>query len=105
MWKRPKKEVVVWLGDVASLKADVQRLEQVVFGESRVYSRVQLGKILDEKIREAAELQERGRAFNDNLLVSFPLDRLWMPPTNVESTEARNAERIREYLRETLSVM
>ncbi|KAF7124170.1 hypothetical protein RHSIM_Rhsim12G0067200 [Rhododendron simsii] len=64
-WKRPKKEVEVWLRDVASLKADVQE----VFGESsRVRLRVQLGRILDKKIREVAELQERGRAFDDLLV-------------------------------------
>ncbi|XP_058193504.1 uncharacterized protein LOC131310481 [Rhododendron vialii] len=106
IWKRPKKEVVVWFRDLKSLKRDVQRLEQeVYFVESRVRSPVQLRKIIAEKIQEVAELRDKGRAFKDNLLVdAFSIGRLLMPPTKdiFESAEARDPERIREYLINTL---
>ncbi|KAI8539498.1 hypothetical protein RHMOL_Rhmol09G0187900 [Rhododendron molle] len=63
-WKRPKKEVEVWLTDVQRFKDDVQRLEQEVDGEKNVFSRKRLGSDIVEKILEASELQEKGRDFD-----------------------------------------
>lgn len=60
---------------------------------SLVYS---LGKSIVDKIQEVAELQEKGRAFNGLLVDAFPTGGLLMPPMKdcVESTQARNMERI-----------
>ncbi|KAI8539496.1 hypothetical protein RHMOL_Rhmol09G0187700 [Rhododendron molle] len=63
-WKRPKKEVEVWLTDVQLFKDDVQRLEQEVDGEKNVFSRKRLGSDIVKKILEASELQEKGRDFD-----------------------------------------
>ncbi|KAG5532858.1 hypothetical protein RHGRI_027220 [Rhododendron griersonianum] len=63
-WKRPKKEVEVWLTNVQRFKDDVQRLEQEVVRETNVFSRKRLGSDIVKKILEASELQEKGRDFN-----------------------------------------
>ncbi|KAE9444773.1 hypothetical protein C3L33_23329, partial [Rhododendron williamsianum] len=102
-WKRRKKEVEVWLKDVPQLKDDVQRLEQGVVGERNAWNvipRARLGKHIFQKVQEAAELQEKGKSFNDLLVDDFPTDGLLMPPTKdfVESTKARNVERVWECL-------
>ncbi|KAE9447036.1 hypothetical protein C3L33_21064, partial [Rhododendron williamsianum] len=102
-WKKPKKEVEVWLADVQRFKDNVQRLEQEVVGESNVWnviSRVRLGKRIMEKVQEAADLQEKRKSFNDLLVDECPTDGLLIPPTKdfVESTKARNVERVWECL-------
>ncbi|KAH7834038.1 hypothetical protein Vadar_012158 [Vaccinium darrowii] len=95
-----KTEVEVWLRDVQQLKSDVQRLEQEVVGERSLFSRVRLGKHIFEKIQEVEKLQEKGRAFDGLLVYDFPTGGLLMPPTKdlVESTKARNMERVWECL-------
>ncbi|KAH7836134.1 hypothetical protein Vadar_033022 [Vaccinium darrowii] len=99
-WKRRKKEVEVWLGDVQRLEDDVQRLEKEVVGERKVFPRAQLGKHILEKIQEVQELQERGRVFNGLLVDELPIGRLLIPPTKdfVDSTRARNKENVWECL-------
>ncbi|KAH7832953.1 hypothetical protein Vadar_001725 [Vaccinium darrowii] len=96
--KKRKAEVVVWLRDEQDMKNDVQRLEQEVVGERNLISRVQLGKRIIEKIQEVEKLQEKGRAFDSLLVDDF--SGLLMPPTKdfVESTEARNLDRVWECL-------
>ncbi|KAI8532565.1 hypothetical protein RHMOL_Rhmol11G0223200 [Rhododendron molle] len=101
--KRPKNEVEVWLADVQRFKDNVQRLEQEVVGESNVWnviSCVRLGKRIMEKVQEAEDLQEKRKSFNDLLVDECPTGGLLMPPTKdfVESTEARNVERVWECL-------
>ncbi|KAF7124648.1 hypothetical protein RHSIM_Rhsim12G0067100 [Rhododendron simsii] len=64
-----------------------------------------LRKNIAEKIQEVAELRDKGGAFKDNLLVdAFSIGRLLMqtPKDIFEFTEARDPERIREYLINTL---
>ncbi|KAG5531169.1 hypothetical protein RHGRI_025955 [Rhododendron griersonianum] len=96
--KRLKKQVEVWLRDVSRLKNDVQRLDQEV-EEGSVFSRLRLGNRISTKIQEATKLEEKGKAF-DGLQVDEPIGRLLMPPTEdfVETTEARNVERVWECL-------
>ncbi|XP_058189670.1 disease resistance protein RPS5-like [Rhododendron vialii] len=101
--KRRKQEVEVWLRDVPQLKDDVQRLEQEVVGERNAWNvipRARLGKRIIQKVQEAAELQEKGKSFNDLLVGECPTGGLLMPPTKdfVESTKARNVERVWECL-------
>ncbi|KAE9456958.1 hypothetical protein C3L33_11130, partial [Rhododendron williamsianum] len=99
-WKRPKKEVEVWLRDVQQLKDDVQRLEQEAVGERNVFSRALLGKHVVEKVQEVSELQEKGRVFNGLLIDEHPIGRLFIPLTKdfVQSTKARNTENVWECL-------
>ncbi|XP_058219158.1 putative disease resistance protein At4g10780 isoform X2 [Rhododendron vialii] len=99
-WKRPKKEVEVWLRDVQQLKDDVQRLEQEAVGERNVFSHALLGKHVVEKIQEVSELQEKGRVFNGLLIDEHPIGRLFIPLTKdfVQSTKARNTENVWECL-------
>ncbi|KAH7835569.1 hypothetical protein Vadar_027450 [Vaccinium darrowii] len=99
-WKKPKTEVKIWLRDEQEMKNDVQRLEQEVVGERNLFSRIQLGKCIIEKIQEVEKLQEKGRAFDGLLVDDLPIGELLMPPTKdfVESTEARNVERVWECL-------
>ncbi|KAH7859296.1 hypothetical protein Vadar_034238 [Vaccinium darrowii] len=112
--KRRKSEVKVWLRDVRVLKDDVQRLkddvqrlkddvqrfEQEVFGERNFFSHVRLGERIIKTIQEVEELHKKGKAFNGLVVEEIPSGRLLMPPTKdfVESTEARNLERVWECL-------
>ncbi|KAH7833497.1 hypothetical protein Vadar_006936 [Vaccinium darrowii] len=99
-WKRPKKEVEVWLRDVQRLKDEVERLENEVVGEIKVFSRSLLGKHILEKLQEVTVLQEKGRVFNDLVIDELPTGRLLIPPTKdfVDSTKARNKENVWECL-------
>lgn len=98
--RRPKKQVEVWLADVQRFKDNVQRLKQEVIEERNVRDVIlcgRLGKHIMDKVQEAANLQEKGKAF---LVDDFPTDGLLIPPTKdfFESTEARNVERVWECL-------
>ncbi|KAE9456779.1 hypothetical protein C3L33_11318, partial [Rhododendron williamsianum] len=98
-WKRPKKEVEVWLTDVQWFKNNVQRLEQEVVGETNVSLHMRLGRDIAKKILEVQELQKRGRDFNNCLMVDEdPTGRLLqpLPEDFVKSTKARNTEKIWE---------
>ncbi|KAL7206214.1 hypothetical protein ACSBR2_019009 [Camellia fascicularis] len=66
--KRRKKEVEVWQKDVQRIKGDVQTLqiqEQEIVGSKNVFSRVRLGKLVVDKIKEVVEVEEKGRFSND----------------------------------------
>ncbi|KAL7206274.1 hypothetical protein ACSBR2_019059 [Camellia fascicularis] len=73
--KRRKKEVEVRKKDVQRIKGDVQTLqiqEQEIVGWKNVFSRVRLGKLVLEKIKKVAEVQEKCRFSNDLLVDAFP---------------------------------
>ncbi|KAI7988001.1 Disease resistance protein RFL1 [Camellia lanceoleosa] len=101
--KRRKKEVEVWQKDVQRIKGDVQTLqiqEQEIVGWKNVFLQVRLGKLVVEKIKEVAEVQEKCR-FSCNLLINaFPNSAQFIPTTRSlgEITSARNMEKIWEYL-------
>ncbi|KAL7206205.1 hypothetical protein ACSBR2_019002 [Camellia fascicularis] len=101
--KRRKKEVEVWLGDVKTLKGDVQtlqRLEEEVVGWKYVFSRARLGKLVMEKIQEVEELQVKGRFANGLLIDALPTSG-WSRPTMgsfSETTSERNMEKVWECL-------
>ncbi|KAH7834315.1 hypothetical protein Vadar_014852 [Vaccinium darrowii] len=99
-WKKLKTEVEVWLKDKQLMENDVQNLEREVVGERSIFSRARLGKRVIKKIQEVEKLQEKGRAFDGLLVDDFPTRGLLMPPTKdfVESTKARNVERVWECL-------
>ncbi|KAI7988321.1 Disease resistance protein RFL1 [Camellia lanceoleosa] len=104
-WSRKgrKKEVEVWQKDVQRIKGDVQALqiqEQEIVGWKNVFSRVRLGKLVVDKIKEVAEVQEKGRFSNDLLIDAFPNCAQFIPTTGSlgEITSARNMEKVWEYL-------
>ncbi|KAI7988003.1 hypothetical protein LOK49_LG13G02753 [Camellia lanceoleosa] len=104
-WSRKgrKKEVEVWQKDVQRIKGDVQALqiqEQEIVGWKNVFSRVRLGKLIVDKIKEVAEVQEKGRFSNDLLIDAFPNCAQFIPTTGSlgEITSARNMEKVWEYL-------
>ncbi|XP_058189660.1 disease resistance protein At4g27190-like isoform X2 [Rhododendron vialii] len=98
-WKKPKKEVEVWLTNVQRLKDDVQRLEQEVVGKTtNVSSRMRLGKDIAKKILEVQELRKDGSDFNSLMIDEDTTGRLLIPPMKdfVKCTKARNTENIWE---------
>ncbi|XP_028115377.1 disease resistance protein At4g27190-like [Camellia sinensis] len=101
--KRRKKVVQDWLGDVQMSRGDMrtlQRQEQEVVGWKNVFSRVQLGKLVVEKIQEVAELQEKVKFSNGLLIEALPTSGLFIPTMGsfCENTSARNMENVWKYL-------
>ncbi|KAI7979295.1 putative disease resistance protein [Camellia lanceoleosa] len=83
-------------GDVRTL----QRQELEVVGWKNVFSLVQLGKLVVEKIQDVAELQENGRFSNGLLIDALPTSERFIPTMGsfCENTSARNMENIWKYL-------
>ncbi|KAL7206228.1 hypothetical protein ACSBR2_019023 [Camellia fascicularis] len=101
--KRRMKEVEVWQKDVQRIKGDVQTLqiqEQDIVRWKNVFLHGRLGKLVVEKIKEVAEVQEKCRFSNDLLIDAFPYSAQFIPTTRSlsEITSARNMEKVWEYL-------
>ncbi|KAL7206267.1 hypothetical protein ACSBR2_019052 [Camellia fascicularis] len=101
--KRRKKEVEVWKKDVQRIKGDVQTLqiqEQEIIGWKNVFLCVRLRKLVVDRIKEVAEVQEKCRFSNDLLIDAFPNSAQLIPTTGSlgEITSAWNMEKVWEYL-------
>ncbi|KAK7257117.1 hypothetical protein RIF29_30849 [Crotalaria pallida] len=96
--KEMKKEVMLWLQNVQSIRDEVEVINQEV-GEGRFFSRARLGKLVSKKIQIVEELYQKG-SFADSVVVDAPLSIDLLPTTAIigETTAKRCMEEVWTFL-------
>ncbi|KAL9460132.1 hypothetical protein AB3S75_003351 [Citrus x aurantiifolia] len=97
--KKPRSEVNNWLQNVQRINSEAQGIEQEV-NKGKYFSRARLGKVVEEKIAEAAEYHQKGCSFTSLAIDAPPTSGLILPTTTALAGE--NTRKIMEKIWEDL---
>ena len=98
--KKPKSEVEFWLQNVETINVEIQNIEQEA-ERGNYFSRMHVGKIACQKIKEVTELIDQSCGFGESLVIDPPVSYGDELPTGAlvgESTAEITMEKIWKHL-------